>query len=183
VPDDDWQRAVDLQLKHCSGIILCPWHTPGVLEESRRTAFDGDLLKQTVWFMPPARSGLKLADEWEKTSTAAATFGITSSPEYSPQGASFNIAADRQPIEGAIANQEELGECIKAMLESSTAVRIEVVQANLILSRPDCGCKLLVRLSKRLKKARTSPLGENGAVRSSRQFVEVMLLGQQGAAL
>lgn len=128
VPDDDWRRAADLLLKHCSGIILCPWHTPGVLEETRRIAFNGDLLKKTVWFMPPARSGLKLADEWEKTTTAAATLGITFLPEYSPLGALFNIAADWQPIEGAITNQEELGECIKEMLESSMTVRIEVVQ-------------------------------------------------------
>ncbi len=110
--DANWRQLVDSLLHKCVGVVICPWHTPGVLDELVRIIATPELLRKTAFFMPPARSGRDIAIGWEMAERACLERNVKL-PEYLPGGLLFNGYGAVVEIEGALGSRGELGECIK----------------------------------------------------------------------
>ena len=74
--DAEWREIVELLFRHCSGIVLLPGYTRGVLEETVTILRRPELRTKTVCIMPPKACGINGELLWEQARRALEPRGV-----------------------------------------------------------------------------------------------------------
>lgn len=114
--DQDWRRDIDLLLNSCAGIIVCPWNSAGILEETKAIISRPNLIAKTIFVMMPRKYGVGANFEYVWDAVREQFPRGIYRPTYSEHGMLFNADGDRIDLY-TITDRDSLKSAVLHLLE------------------------------------------------------------------